>query len=244
MASSKPLPLKRSLFLHIVAFSFIFAPLGNIIISFYGTGRTDWTHPQVFILWLQTIPSFDWFWLILTFVTGILLLVQHKTSWAMAVFNLFLILFVTIYRWFTTGELIDVDYAYFQAQTAVSVLITLLGCGVIFYFRFPYLDRRTSWFSSYALPRFDIKTDVTLMGQDVFNGRTNNLSLSGALVELDKPLGPSAKMRVIDMIFVEIKNLKVECQIISHNGTQVRLKFRGLKGEARQQLQKWIDGKI
>jgi hypothetical protein len=235
--------LRKSLFLQLVAVSFMLAPLGNIMISFFGTGRTDWTHPQVFILWMKTIPSFDWFWLILTFVTGVLLLIQHKTSWAMAIFNLGLIMTVTVYRWFTTGELIDVDYSYFQAQTAVSVLVTAMGFGVLFYFRFPYLDRRTSWFSSYALPRFEIKTVVTLMGQDVFEGRTSNLSMSGALVELDKPLGASAKMKVIDMIFPEIRNLKVECQIISHRETQVRLKFRGLKGEPRQLLQKWIDGK-
>src|SRR3954470_241696 len=138
MSEKKP-PLKKSFFLNLVAWCFMLAPPGNIMISFYGTGRTDWAHPQVFSLWLKTIPSFDWVWLILTFITGFLLLIQHKTSWALALFNLLLILSVTVYRWFTTGNLIDVDYTYFQAQTAVSVLVTMLGFGVIFFFRFPYL---------------------------------------------------------------------------------------------------------
>lgn len=240
--TAKP-QLKRSWFLQTLAICFLLAPIGNIAISFYGTGRTDWTHPQVFILWLKTIDPVDWLWLSLTFFTGFLLLIQHKTSWIIAVFNLILIMVINAYRWVTTGELIDVDYGYFQAQTMISTLGTVLGLGVIFYFRYPYLDRRSGWFH-YALPRFELNTPVTLMAQDVFDGHTVNLSLSGALVQLSRPLGVSAQMKLVDVIFPEIKNLKIECQVIHHNASRVRLKFRGLRGENRKIMQDWIEARL
>jgi hypothetical protein len=240
--TAKP-TLQRPIFLQIIAVCFLLAPIGNILISFYGTGRDDWSHPSVLLIWLKTIPAFDWMWLTLTFVTGILLLIQHKTSWMIAIFNLLLILAINIYRGYTTGELIDVDYSYFKTQVAFSVMGTIAGLCVVFYFRYPYLDRRAGWFH-YALPRFNVETPIKLMGQDVYLGKSVNLSLSGVLVDLERPLGPSGNMKYIDVIFPEVKNLKVEAQIIKYTGTQVRLKFRGLRGETRKSLQDWLEDQI
>src|SRR5690606_37387571 len=132
--------------------AFILAPIGNIILSFYGTGSPDWYHPAVFLRWLSTIQMLDWFWLALTAITGLLLFIQHKTAWLLAIINLLLILTVNLYRWALTGELIDVEYAYFQAQIVISILATLLGLGIVFYARYPYLERRTPWLGK-AAPR-------------------------------------------------------------------------------------------
>lgn len=235
--------LQKPRLLQAMALLFLLAPLGNILISFYGTGRPDWAEGPVFWRWLSTVNLLDWLWLGSTFITGILLLIQHKTAWFLAIINLGLILVVNIYRWTTTGELIDVEYSYFWQQNLFSLLGTLLGLGIIFYAKYPYLDRRTKWLN-WGAPRFEISTAATLMGQDVYYGKTQNISMTGCLLELNKALGPSSKMRYVDLVLPEIKNLKLKCQIVHHEGALVRVKFRELKGENRQTLQKWLQNKI
>lgn len=231
--------LKKPIILQILSILFILAPLGNILISFYGVGSNDWTNPEVFKSWLSTIDSLDWFWLFLTFSTGVLLFIQHKTAWLVAIINLCLILSVNIYRWSTTGELIDVDYSYFQMQIYLSIVATLLALGILFYARYPYLDRRSRWIGSVA-PRLDIKTVVTVVAQDVYNGLATNISTSGVVVELSKNFSQGAPMKFVDLIFPEIGNMKIKSQVINANGPRLRLKFRDFRGENQKILKNWI----
>lgn len=238
MEQTRP-SLKKPIILQILAILFIVAPLGNILISFYGVGSSDWTKPAVFLSWASTIDILDWFWLLLTFSTGILLFIQHKTAWLMAMINLMLILSVNIYRWATTGELIDVEYSYFQTQIAFSILATLATLGILFYARFPYLDRRSRWLGSVA-PRIDIKTLVTVVAQDVYNGFATNISVSGMVVELNKSLSSGPAMKFVDVIFPDLGNLKIKCRLIQADGMSLRLKFRDLQREDKKRLKDWI----
>ncbi len=231
--------LKKPLILQVLAVLFILAPLGNILISFYGVGSSDWTNPNVFLSWASTIDILDWFWLFLTFSTGILLFIQHKTAWLVAIINLILILSVNIYRWTTTGELIDVEYSYFQAQIIVSMLATFATIGILFYARYPYLDRRSRWIGSVA-PRVDIKTMVTVVAQDVYNGVATNISVTGLVVELNKDLSAGQNMMFVDVIFSELGNLKIKCRLIHCDGPNLRLKFRDLQREDKKRLKDWI----
>ena len=231
--------LKKPLILQVLAVLFILAPLGNILISFYGVGSNDWTKPDVFLSWASTIDSLDWFWLFLTFSTGILLFIQHKTAWLVAIINLILILSVNIYRWTTTGELIDVEYSYFQAQIVFSMLATFATLGILFYARYPYLDRRSRWFGSVA-PRVDIKTTVTVVAQDVYNGIATNISVSGIVVELNKALSSGPPMKFVDVIFPELGNLKIKCRLIQIDDAILRLKFRDLQRADKKRLKDWI----
>lgn len=231
--------LKKPVILQILALLFVAAPLGNILISFYGAGSDDWLKPVVFFSWLSTIDPLDWFWLGLTSLTGVLLLIQHKTAWLLAIINLLLILSVNIYRWATTGELIDVEYSYFQIQILLSILATLLTLGILFYARYPYLDRRSRWFGSIA-PRLEIKTVVTVVAQDVFNGLATNISMTGAVVDLNKGFAAGEPMKFVDVIFSEIGNFKVKAQVIHAAGSRLRLKFRELQAEDKKRLKNWI----
>ena len=212
--------LKKPIILQILSILFILAPLGNIVISFYGVGSTEWTNPAVFFNWLSTVDSLDWFWLILTFSTGVLLFIQHKTAWLVAIINLILILSVNMYRWATTGELIDVEFSYFHNQIAFSLLVTLAALGILFYARYPYLDRRTRWIGTVA-PRMDIKTVVTVVAEDVYNGMATNISVTGIVVELTKALNSKAAMKFVDIIFPEISHIKINCQMVQSDRKSV-----------------------
>ena len=231
--------LKKPIILQIISLLFILAPIGNIMISFYGVGSDEWTKPAVFIGWLSTVDSWDWFWLILTFMTGVLLFIQHKTAWLIAVINLLLILSVNIYRWMTTGELIDVEYSYFENQILVSILTTALALGILFYARYPYLDRRSGWMGPVA-PRKDVKTIVTVVAQDVYNGFATNISTSGAIVELNQSLGSAGKMKFIDLIFPELGNIKIKAQVIHTHEHQIRIKFKDLTGSDKKTIKIWM----
>ena len=55
--------LKRPTGVYFLAVLFMLAPIGNILISFAGSGVHDWYDPSVFTPFLMSIPALDWVWL-------------------------------------------------------------------------------------------------------------------------------------------------------------------------------------
>ncbi len=141
--------LKKPTGVFLIAILFILAPFGNILISFAGSGVSDWYNPNVFLPFLSTIPSLDWVWLILLFVTGVLLFRPHKLTWSLAIFTLLLILFINAYRVYNIDQN-SIDTQFLKVFSMLAVVCTLSLLVIVAYFRFPYLDRRTQWTSSKA----------------------------------------------------------------------------------------------
>jgi hypothetical protein len=139
--------LKKPIGIYILAVLFLLAPLGNILISFAGSGVANWYDPSIFIPFMQTIPMLDWAWLILLFLTGLLLFKAHKLSWSMAIFTLGLILAINIYRIYFV-DTNSIDPQFLKIFSVIAVLCTMGVLVIAFYFRFPYLDRRTEWTSN------------------------------------------------------------------------------------------------
>jgi hypothetical protein len=139
--------LKKPIGIYFLAILFLLAPLGNILISFAGSGVPDWYSPTIFIPFLKTIPSLDWAWLFLLFVTGLLLFKAHKLSWSLAIITLFLVLVINVYRIYFV-DTNSIDPQFLKIFSVISVLCTIGVLMIAFYFRFPYLDRRTEWTSS------------------------------------------------------------------------------------------------
>ena len=156
--------LKKPFGVYALALLFILAPLGNILISFAGSGVENWYSPSIFFVFLESIPLADWAWLILTFVTGCLLFVQHKTAWSLAVLSLLVVLGINAYRAFNPGDVASVEFL--KWQIVISMLVTLAVLVLAFYFRFPYLDRRAQWFFPTA-HRWDLRTPVEVVGEDI-----------------------------------------------------------------------------
>lgn len=139
--------LEKPIGIYFLAILFLLAPLGNIFISFAGSGVANWYSPSVFIPFAQTIPALDWAWLGLLFVTGLLLFKAHKLSWTIAILSLLLILVINTYRIFFV-DTNSIDPHFLKIFSVIAVLCTLGVLVIAFYFRFPYLDRRTEWTST------------------------------------------------------------------------------------------------
>lgn len=142
-------PLKKPTGVFLIAILFILAPIGNILISFAGSGVSDWYNPNVFIPFLNTIPTRDWLWLGLLFVTGVLLFRPHKLTWSLAMFTLLLVLVINAYRVYNIDQN-SIDPQFLKVFSMLAIICTLSLLVIAAYFRFPYLDRRTKWTSSKA----------------------------------------------------------------------------------------------
>lgn len=139
--------LKKPLGVYAMAILFILAPLGNILISFLGSGLVNWYEPPIFIALLKTISVFDWIWLGLLILTGVLLFIQHKLSWTVAIMTLVVVLGINAFRLFQADP--NSIEPHFLKIFSILAVVTTLGVLVIaFYFKFPYIDRRTKWTST------------------------------------------------------------------------------------------------
>lgn len=149
--------LKKPLGVYAMATMFILAPLGNILISFLGSGLTNWYEPPIFIALLKTISTFDWVWLGLLMFTGVLLFIQHKLSWTVAIVTLVLVLGINAIRLFQVDPN-SIEPNFLKIFSILAVVTTLGVLVIAFYFRFPYIDRRMKWTSSDQSE--DRRTDV------------------------------------------------------------------------------------
>lgn len=139
--------LKKPTGIYILALMFILAPLGNILISFFGSGLKNWYEPSIFMALLQTVSMFDWLWLGLLVFTGLLLLIQHKLSWSVAIATLVLVLVINAFRLFQV-DMNSIDPHFLKIFSVLAVITTLGVLVIAFYFRFPYIDRRMKWTST------------------------------------------------------------------------------------------------
>ncbi len=232
--------LKKPIFLQILALSFLVAPLGNIIISLAMSGIDGWYAPKVFLPLVATIPLLEWSWLVLVFVSGVLLFIQHKTAWAVAVGTLLVVLGINTYKsFFMMGAFTGPTFMV-KAQLIISVITTFAVLLVMFYARYPYLDRRDTWFGK-AAARFPIRTATQVIAQDIFDGVTESLSVSGARLRLQKDLGAGAHdLQFVDVIFPDIKNIKTKAQVVEYKDNVLRVRFRGLSKDEKRVIQDWL----
>jgi hypothetical protein len=138
--------LKKPIGILFLAFLFILAPVGNIIISFIGSGISNWFQPSVFFSLLKTVTVVDWIWLSLLALTGVLLLRPHKLTWTLAIVSLFIVLGINAYRLYIM-DTNSIEPHFLKVFSILAIVTTLGVLTIAFYFRFPYLDQRTQWFS-------------------------------------------------------------------------------------------------
>ncbi|QDK37844.1 PilZ domain-containing protein [Bdellovibrio sp. NC01] len=229
--------LKRPIGVYVLAVLFLLAPIGNLLLSFAGSGVKNWSEPSVMWTFLQGVSPLDWLWLSLLIVTGILLLRPHKASWTMAIITLLLVLAINMYR-AAVGDLGLGNMA--RWQVIGSSFATCAVLIMAFYFRFPYLDRRTRWFIP-AAQRYEVRTPVEVVAQDIFTGVTESVSVSGVRVRLQRDMGEMAtEMRFVDVIFPEVKNVKIKTQVVEYSDNILRLKFKELRSQDLGHLKDWL----
>ncbi len=145
MTQTQPL-LKKPIGVYFLALFFLIAPVGNILISFLGSGVDSWYQSNVFFPFLKSIPLIDWFWLSLLFISGLFLFRPHKMTWTLAIISLLIVLGVNIYRMLNV-DMNSIDPSFLKVYSIIALFCTLGVLIISFYFRFPYIDRRTKWTS-------------------------------------------------------------------------------------------------
>lgn len=225
--------LKKPVGIYILAILFVLAPIGNILISFAGSGINNWYEPSVFMAFLQSIPAWDWAWLLLLIITGILLFRPHKLSWSFAIFTLVLILVVNAVR-LHSADTNSIDPGYLKIFSALALLCTIGVLVIAFYFRFPYLDRRADWVKN--LERYDIKTTAVVEGVTC---QTESISLSGCRVISPEPLR-IAEGQHVQLTLKEVYDRPVLARVIQTGGTTTRLEYMTEDSDFYHRLKGWV----
>jgi len=225
--------LKKPFGVYFLAILFLLAPIGNVFISFAGSGVENWYDSGVFGPFLQTIPAMDWIWLGLLFLTGILLFRPHKLSWSVAIFTLILILCINAYRLYHV-DTNSIDPVFFKIFSLLAIICTVSVLVISFYFRFPYLDRRASWLTNTR--RVDIRTSVVCAGQKAI---TESLSKTGSRISFEQP-GSFRKNEIVVLKFPEISPIEVKAKVVENLDSGARVEFEELDGQFRQDLGRWL----
>lgn len=230
--------LKRPTAVYLLALLFVLAPIGNLLLSFSNSGDPDWFHFDVLSGYLSSVSALDWAWLGLVFVTGILLFKPHKTTWTLSLVCLLVVTSINTYR-LVNGDFNTMATG-LKTQLGFSIFATVSCLLITLYSRFPYLDRRAGWFLS-AAHRYNLRTPVQVVAQDIYDGVTASVSVSGVLVHLQRNMeGASLDLQYVDLIFPDIRNMKVKARVVEYRDNNLRLKFKDLKGASRGYLLDWL----
>ena len=176
--------MKRSFVVLALGFLFLIAPFGNIAVSLYALGVDSWYSPLV---WAQALPQmtgFSQLWLSLVFISGVLILMQVKLAWAIAIFSMAVVLALNIFNITSALSPQIYDFGFFLSSIGIIVLL--------FYFRYPYLDRRDKMLSANARKNTQLPAEVTV-GSTTVRGTLKNISASGFFLAVDVNVGAIRK---------------------------------------------------
>lgn len=234
--------LKQPIGIYILALLFMLAPLGNIIVSFAGSGVANWYYPSEFVELVKTIPVADWLWLAGIFIAGMALLMRHKSAWLIAVFALLIVLAMNTYRAFTIDETV-LNPEFVRVQILISILVTFSVLIIAFYARYPYLDRRQQWMFPTA-HRYDVKSPVIVHTGGELAGLTESISTAGIRIRLAKATDALKDKPEVEFTFSELPDLKViKAEVIEFSGDVLRLKYKGFGWGPRGVLEAWLKSK-
>lgn len=228
--------LKRPVGVYLIAVMFLLAPIGNIVISFAGSGVKHWYHLDVFFPLLQTIPAMDWVWLGLLFITGVLLFRPHKLTWTLAIVILILVLGINAMRLYQVDSN-SMDPFFLKIFSILSIITTLSILVIAMYFRFPYLDRRSKWLSQ--SDRIDFRTAVFV--NDI-KSLTESISKTGCRVSFDRPSTTNQNDTVV-LKFIDISETTCEAIVIEKLEFGARLEFKKIPTKFKHDLDRWLKGR-
>lgn len=181
----------------------------------------------------QTIfQPFQW---VLVIGAALSLLIRHKSAWALSL--VFMIAFVSsmVKDRFWPSEELDslVGTAKFLGAMAGLYVIAV----TIYFFRYPYLDRRQKWLSPTA-DRFAVSIPVLINGS--ISGDTSDLSYTGAKISLKDPGDNFQKGDRLSLQIPEIADLICQGEVIAKDDGILRVKFDKIDSASREILRQWL----
>lgn len=169
--------LKKPLLVYGLATCFMLAPLGNLIMSMINYGVPHWYYPSVMLSFFGSVTWADKIWLLLTFSAGAALMVQRKTFWFLGMSVLLIAGLFNLKNGLFGEEALRGGGP--SLMTGFLLLSNFGVVGLLYHFRFPYLDRRESWWGVH--PRY--ACHLTVKGEG-FSGKCVNVSMTGAFLEI------------------------------------------------------------
>lgn len=98
------------------------------------------------------------------------------------------------------------------------------------------------FFQRFLSSRRQISTPVQVVAREVFPGRTESISFSGASVRLNRDLGPlRADLRNLDLVFPELREMRVTVEVVDYQDKKLELRFKNLSTKDRGDLVNWIE---
>lgn len=171
--------IKKSVVVTVLGLLFILAPIGNIALSVKSQGLTNWYSPLVWIQFIPLLSTFSIVWLGLIFTSGVLILLQHKIAWALSIVSSFIVFALNIYNIINETQSRFYDLGFLLSSAGIIILL--------FYFRYPYLDRRESLLSKNSRSKTHIPAQLEMASLSTV-GYISNISRSGFLFETDHEL--------------------------------------------------------
>lgn len=202
------------------------------------------TAPIVDLFWnlsghsLSEVAMIDWIWLSLLFLSGVLLLIRHKTAWLVAIFSLLLVITLNVSSLLEkpgATSLTPMD----EVQILFSIFLSCCVLTILFYARYPYLDRRQGWLRPQA-PRFEVRLGVKIIAEKSYPAWTESLSASGCRICLRQDWLPVDRARFVEITFDSLSHVRIKAQVVEVEGPRLRLKFRDFIEGRRGEYLEWL----
>lgn len=236
--------LKKPIAIYLLASCFLLAPIGNILTSLIMQRVPNWYKPNVFYNLLKVIPPTDLFWLGLVFVCGLFLLKAHKLSWSFAIFAMMVVLGMNIYKMYYFAQ--TEQSGLIKTQIALSIFFTTAVLLISFYFRYPYLDRRTTWLSTSSRMDVDIPVELVFSkSHEVYYGVIENISMSGSRIHLNTHVPAILFLEKIasDKAYLKMKDLNdiaLEVELVKIENQNLRLRFKNLSDNDKAMISNYM----
>lgn len=205
-------------FTKIIALFMVFLPLIDLYIAkTYG----------------QTIfQPFQW---VLIIGASLSLLIHHKSAWVVGLLFMFCFVGSMVRDRFWPTEELDPLLGTAKFLGAMAGLYVIVV--VMYFFRYPYLDRRQKWFAPTA-DRFEVQIPVLINGS--IAGDTSDLSYTGARITL-KDQGDNIQMGDrLSLQIPEIADLVCQGEVIAKDSGVLRVKFDKIDSDSKEILRQWL----
>lgn len=236
--------LESPILVYILGICFLFAPLGNLILTALASGIQDWYLPQVFSLLISDIPLMDWIWFGLVMMSGLALLKPHKLSWSLAIFTMAVVLLINVYKIALGG--LNLSLPLQKLQVFSSIVMTGSVALIAFYFRFPYLDRRSQFIKKMHRYSVDILGEIkSNRAQAVIQGRVRSISFTGFMIEVASGGTSFQKGDKIKICIPEVSSDSFTAEVVSfEQGEQknrLRASFEKLNQDQEKIILTWLE---
>ena len=221
--SKKPWPLL------ILSACFLLSPFFNLASSLYVGGHLKWYSPIIWTDLFRRLSLPEQTLMLSDVAVAILLFTQNKRSWF---FALFLVIFTACYNIFSESTNNNGNFA---ILSYVNIAATLGVFAILYFFRYPYLDKRDSVLQGEApRERVNIKTSIRDRGAC----EITDISKTGCkIILVDSSSKPLLTGDQIELALTSTTS--VACTVV-HTNNGYGLKFVKPSSEAKKQILQWI----